>query len=248
MESMSIADRINAFMQARDHREDTKTWNLLNTSFGGWLRYWTFLTVIRDRYVDASEAHTRAWRVLHESIEKGSRADERRPLTPDQREEYDRIARQSVRVHLEIESFYVFANILLDRIASTFRFYFWRRSNWNHRQLSQNLEKICVSKSLHVSSRDFFKMPDKLEGLIVKYRNTRIEHVEEPRLILGTSWSPSSRVKIVPMVLYPSADEAEEVQHSTADLDELLEVLGAYMAIMLDLFDANAAKSILPPQ
>jgi len=235
-------------MQARDHREDTQTWNLLNTSLGSWLRYRLFLGVIRDRYVKASEVHTRDWQLLLESVEKRSTAGESHSMTGDERKEYDRITQHSMRVHLEIESFYVFANILLDRIASTFRFYLWRRPEWNHRQLSQNLEKICTKKSLQVPSPDLLKMPHALEDLIVKYRNTKIEHVDEPRMILGTTWSPTSRVRIVPIVLYPSPGEAEEVQHSTADLDELLASLDAYMTTMLDFFDANAHKSILPPQ
>lgn len=171
-----------------------------------------------------------------------------RQVTPEELEEMERTRTLTLRVHLEIESFYVFANILLDRIASTFRFYFWRRPKWNHRQLAQNLEKICTKKFLVVPLDDLLKMPHKLEELIVAYRNTRIEHVEEPRLIFGTSWGPDKRAKITPNVLYPAPGEVEKIQHSTADLDGLLASLDTYMTSMLDFLDANADKSILPPQ
>ncbi len=90
-------------------------------------------------------------------------------------------------------------------------------------------------------------MPRQLEERIVKYRNAYVEHVEEPRLIFGTSWGPDRRARIIPNVLYPAPGEVEKIQHSTADLDELLASLDSYMTHMLDLLDANADKSILPP-
>ncbi len=245
---MSVQDRIAAFMETRDHRQDTQTWNLLNASFGGWLRYRNFLGVIRDRYVEASEAHTHAWQLLHESIERGSTVGERQSFTQDQQEEYDRIAQHSLRIHLEIESFYIFAKILLDRTASTFGFCFFRDPKWRHARLIKDIQTVAARDKL-TGELDIILEPAKqLRDRVGAYRNERIVHVQEPRMIFGTSWSPTSRVKIVPIVLYPSPGEAEKIQHSTADLDELLASLDAYMTTMLGFFDANAAKSILRPQ
>ncbi len=244
---MTVADRISGFMQARDHRQDTQTWNLLNTTLGGWLRYRTFLGVIRDRYVEVSEAHTRAWQLLRESMAQHSTVGESRSLTQDEQKEYDRIAQHSVRVHLKIESFYIFAKILLDRIASTFGFYFFRDPKWRHARLMKDFERVAAREKLTGQSDVILKAARHLRDGIGNYRNKRIVHVEEPRLALGTSWSPTSRVKIVPILLYPEPGEAEKAQHSTADLDELLALLDSYMTGMLDFFDANADKSILPP-
>ncbi len=57
-----------------------------------------------------------------------------RAFTLDNWEELQRISALGLQVHLDIESFYVFANILLDRIASTFRYYFSRRPDWNEQR------------------------------------------------------------------------------------------------------------------
>ncbi len=57
------------------------------------------------------------------------------------------------------------------------------------------------------------------------------------------------RAKITPAVLYPTAEELgklEEVQKSTGDLEEILALLDTYMVVLLDFFDSNVDKSILP--
>src|SRR2546426_9526647 len=95
---------------------------------------------------------------------------------------------------------------------------------------------------------NLLEMPAELQKHIVSYRNTRIEHVEEPRLSFGTVWDGSGKTKIAPGFLYPEPGEAETMQNPTGDVDEILLLLDNYIIAILDLFDANAEKSILPPQ
>jgi uncharacterized protein YfbU (UPF0304 family) len=250
---MPALERISDFIEARFRHPDTKTLNILNSSLAAWLRYFRFLEVTRNRYAEISTAYVDA---VHRQLERTQKevqqagAGTSRPVTAEEWEEMQRTAELGIRLHLEIESFYIFANILLDRVASTFRFYFWKRSDWNHRHVMDNLEKVCTEKPLRVPSKDLLAMPRKLGELIVQYRNKRIEHVEEPRLIFGTAWGPNKKAKILANILYPTQEEAEKMaqfQQSTGDLDEVLQMLDTYMVAILDLFEANAQKSILPP-
>lgn len=210
--------------------------------------------MIRNRYAGISTAYVDAVHRQQERTQKETQAagaGTSRPVTPEEWEEMQRTATLGTRLHLEIESFYVFANILLDRIAATCLFYFSRKSKWNHWQLTANLENFCKKRGLVVPSANLLKMPAQLQDLIVKYRNTRIEHVEEPRLIHGTSLGPDKKAKILPAILYPTQEEMEkigEIQRPSADLDEILASLDTYMTAMLNFFDGNADKSILMPK
>ena len=67
-------------------------------------------------------------------------------------------------LHLDIETFYLFAKILLDRIADTFGFMFgvdWKSSGSSHSDLSKRFETLCRDKGLEIR-------PDNLPALISK--------------------------------------------------------------------------------
>ena len=247
---MPPLDRLHAFIQTRLRHPDTRTVNLLNSSLGAWLRYYGCLQEIRRRYEEANVPYMEAVQreldaVKKDTVEPGQPVS--REVTQQEWQEMQRTTDLGVKLHLEIESFHVFANILLDRIASTFRYYFWWKSDWNHWQLTTNLENICKKKSLVVPSHELLRLPGQLQDKIVSYRNKRVEHVEEPRVQFATSWGPDRKTKIMPTFLYPTAEEAEEHQKPTEDLDEILALLNAYIVAVLDFFDTNGDKSILPP-
>ena len=237
--------RLHEFIQTRLRHADTHTLNLLNTSIGAWLRYYGFLQIVRARYQQATVEFVEAMQRQHEA--RKSEPSGSRPMTPEELAEMQRTADIGNRLHLEIESFHIFANILLDRIASTFRYYFWKKANWNHRHLMTNLESICVSRKFQLPDTELLKMPRELDEKIVAYRNTRVEHVEEPRLLFATTWGADKKAKIYPTLLYPTDGEAKSVQKPSADIDELMALLDRYMIALLNFFEANADQSILPP-
>lgn len=247
---MPALERVSAFIQVRRRNPDTKTLNILNSSLSSWLRYYQFLSVIKGKYEQINAAYMEAVHRQMEQMQKKAQeagAGTSQPVAPEEWEEMQRTAKLGTQLHLEIESFYVFANILLDRIASTFRYYFWRKAGWSHWQLTANLGTICTKKSLKVTSNDWLKMPGELQDQIVAYRNTRVEHVDEPRIHFATVWGPDKRAKICPIFLYPSQQEAESQQVPSGDLGTILDLLDRYMTAMVDFFEANADKSELPP-
>ena len=238
----------SAFIQARVRHQDIHGVNLLNSALSSWIRYHDFLVIIRDRYEQLSTPYIEAIIKGFDSVktEAGPGQSSSRTLTTEEQLEMQRLHQIGQVLHLDIESFYVFANILLDRIASTFRYYFWRKPEWNHRQLMESISKICEKKSLSVVPDNILGMPADLEQRIVKYRNKLIEHVEEPRIVHATRWDADKKAKIAPSLLFPMDEEEDSFQHSTGDIDEILARVDRYIIAMLDFFDANAEKSILP--
>lgn len=245
---MPVHARLNAFVEARFRHQDTRSVNILNASLHAWGRYYGFLLAIRSRYEQISTRYVQASRMQFERMksELGAGQSSPRPLTPGELVGAQRLDEIRQTLHLDIESFYVFANILLDRIASTFGYYFWRKPKWNHWQLVSNIERICAEKPLAIVAPDILTIPAELQRHVVAYRNTHIEHVEEPRLLFGTAWGPDNKAKIHPTLLYPEHGDAEALQIFTGDLDEILGLVSKYIIGMLDFFDANADKSVLP--
>ena len=237
------------FILERFRQADTETVNVLNGSLHAWHRYYRFLQIIRSRYTEAAVPYVEELlRDLARRQEDAGQAGQSagRPVTEQEYAEMMRMADTALQLHLDIESFFVFANILLDRIASTCRYYFWKRADWNHRELMDNLANICSRRPLRVPDQGLLRVPSELAAMIVSYRNTRIEHVEEPRFMCVTSWGPDKKPKILPTLLHPKEGETETIQKPSQDIDEIMLRLDAYMVSMLDFFDANADKSILP--
>jgi hypothetical protein len=196
---MSVQARLRAFTKARLQPRDTREVNLLNSSLAAWFRYYDFLIIIRNRYEQVRTPYTEALKMqLEETTETGPRS-----LTREELVVMQNLLQFTPILHLDIDSFYLFANILLDRIASTFRYYFWRKPKWNHWQLVQNIARICEKKPLSVVPDDILTIPIDLQRRIVDYRNRRIEHVEEPRFQFSTTWGSDNKPKIHTMLLYP---------------------------------------------
>jgi hypothetical protein len=223
--------------------------NLLNTSLGAWRRYFGFLQIISNRYLEATVPYVEGIQREMAAIQAKARGNSQLmaiPCTPEDLAEAQRLAGLAAAIHLDIESFFVFANILLDRVASTCRYYFWKRADWNHRQLMDSFENISRRKGLRLPDPDLLKMPCNLHGRIVSYRNTRVEHVEEPRVLFGTMWGLDKKARIAPSIIYPVGDEAKTAQEPTGDIEEIMALLDQYLTAILDFFEANADKSILP--
>jgi hypothetical protein len=249
-ESMTVMfeERLSQFVQERLRHPDTRVVNLLNGSLGAWQRYFSFLRIIRERYLRATVPYVEGVQAHMQGLQSPASGDGQptvRSLTADEILEAQGLGVMAAAIHLDIESFFVFANILLDRVASTCRYYFWKRADWNHRQLTERFTKICEQREFSLPDSELLLIPSKLHAMIVSYRNARVEHVEDPRLLFGTMWGLDKKARIAPTLLYPAIGEAETAQTPPGDIDEIMRVLELYLCSMLDFFDANAEGSIL---
>jgi len=169
-----------------------------------------------------------------------------RVLTEDDLREQEHSATLQLRLHLEVESFYLFAKILLDRISDTFGYYFnhsLKKAGSTHTQVANWFSKICTDKHLVVQPANLHSTMKVLKRCIIDYRNDALEHISNPRLIHGTNWR-AGKTAIAIHSVYPSkSDKVKE----TEDLNELFKLLDHYIVAMLDFFETNIEKSILAP-
>lgn len=224
-------------------RMDPDKGNIFAVSASAWHRYRGFLALILQRYEQTGDDYA----TVSDRLKTLFQGTSREP-SQEVAEELIRTARIQERLHLEIESFYIFAKILLDRIADTFGYYFgtpWKRPGSTHSQLTSSFPSLRVEKAFIVEPAELLGMLEELKRMIVDYRTGVIEHTSEPRLIRGTSVGPDKAPAIVTAILYPVGSEAAEKQHETVDPRALLRRLDAYIDAIMTFLEVNVDRSIV---
>jgi hypothetical protein len=139
--------KLNAFVEAHRERLKAEHGNIFAFSFSKVIRHWRFLEIIHHRHAEASAAFAANTQALLRSIPPKGRG----VFTPEQAELYVAGDRLSVATHLEVEFFYLFAEILLDDVARAIEYYFGAARNLpldSHDDLSKNLVKYAEAKEL----------------------------------------------------------------------------------------------------
>jgi hypothetical protein len=123
-------------------------------------------------------------------------------------------------LHLDIESFYLFAKIYLDKIAHAFEFYFGPgrgKSMDSHDQLVKNFPAYAKEKGLTLPS-DLMSIATRLKSDISDYRDYEIAHEKSPRRLSGTVFDTEGKMRIIATHLYPTKKDQQKGVESTPRL------------------------------
>ncbi|HRH23342.1 MAG TPA: hypothetical protein PK295_01800 [Candidatus Magasanikbacteria bacterium] len=232
---------LSSFIGREREKFSTRHNNLFANSFAQIVRYYKFLVIIMTRYEKACRDYSNNRDKLQTIFQPGNHTlDEKELNLLKESEEFTEI------LHLEIESFYLFAKILLDKIARSIEFYFGPSRGLpldSHDDLSKNLEKYIKDKSLS-------PLPPNLKDLIAKakqdisdYRDYQISHEKSPRTIRGTSFSLRSKTATISTVrLYPTE---KDVQEESKDIHQVKDLLDKYIEEMIKYIELNREKTNL---
>jgi hypothetical protein len=224
-----IAARVPAVRKGRTcSASEPQSGGLVDTSFLPWLRYYAFLQEIHSEYRQLLESRIAAWG----------------PPPPGahlrRQREWESFRR---KLDLQIESFYIFAKILVDRIADTFCYHFRAKTikyGSSHARLSRKFRQICENEGLEVQPPELPAMLSDLQRRVVEYRNDMIEHASAPDLLRSTLLKPGPpRIAITEL----GAPWHGGATRESEDLGELFGLLGRYIMAMLQFFEANVGKS-----
>lgn len=202
-------------------------------------RYSKFTTVIFGRYKKVSEEFIANTRATQRSFLPGEHK-----VSDDQLLLLEESARLGILLHLEIESFYLFAKILLDKVARSIEFYFGpvrKRPLDSHDDLCKNLPVYAEQKEL-VLSPDFLKLAAQLKKDISDYRDYEIAHEKSPRRIRGTIFYADGKTSISASNLYPKEDEK---QVDSKALEDMQIQIDDYIIQFIDFIKRNAGKTRL---
>jgi hypothetical protein len=241
---MSTVQKIEALLAKQPGNVDIYILNLFNGKLARWTRYYTFLEIILRRYQEASEAFC-------DSAERGRNARLNDPvgsgeLDADRLRAFEHEKQLALAVHLETESFYLFAKILLDQAAGTCGFYFSDRPKWSHKQLTDAFPNVCSKRSLNMTPKCLYQMMIDLEKEVIEFRNERVQHATDPRMRHGTVWAGKGARMLTHLVFPSNHEEALAHQKTSGNLVDIFGQIDEYLSAMLDFFAANSAQSKLP--
>jgi hypothetical protein len=210
--------------------------NLFAASAGAWWRYYHFLLIILDRFDRSNAASVEAQKRFTQVAWRPEAAGRSRPVTTEDADAFNHMVALMTVLHLDIECFYVFAKIQLDRIADTFGLVFdmkWKSSGSSYSDLSKRFETLCREKGLEIRPYNLPSLTSKLWRAIITYRNKMIEHLDGQPMMWGTLTSPGH------------ASSIATGGRQTEDPHALFRMLEEYIEAMLTFFEANATKSPL---
>lgn len=237
---MSIHETLLAFISSEPDRFDNEHNNMFAFAFAEVGRYRRYLDVVLQRYLQAGKEFIENTQAMQARTEPGTH-----PVTPDLQALHDEGARISDSLHQEIETFYLFAKILLDKLARAIEFYFGtvrRRPLDSHDDLTKNLRAYAESKNLQLDPALLVAVDD-CRKQVSDYRDHNIAHEKSPRTMRGTLFShDGGKVRMFLNRIYPSDNDS---QVESIPLDELMPILDRCLEKMLDFVVANKERTNL---
>ena len=144
-----IFKKVSDFIESERSRFSNKHNNMFAFSMSQPMRYREFLRILIEQHERTSEAYARCSKAHWDSVLPGSH-----PLNKNQLSILEELNETALVLHMEIESFYLFAKILLDRVAHFLEFYFGparKMSFDSHDQLTKNMAKLFRIEN-HIAS------------------------------------------------------------------------------------------------
>lgn len=233
------------FLQVERERYATYDNNRFAIGGANVSRYYDYLVVILGRYEAASKALNANFEAFNASISeslKDAKSGKLNPIEMHLLAEGDRL---STLAHLEIEAFYLFAKIFLDRLASFLEMYFGqahRLSLVSYDKLAKNLNAYAASKGLELPEG----LNDTLIYLrnhLVEFRDKQITHQHNLRILRGTGTAAEGATMSISH-LYPKDTDAAA---QSTRLHELFAVLNRYVDQIIQLITTNRSRSRFTP-
>jgi hypothetical protein len=229
-----------AFIDTERWRFETRDNNLFYFAFHEIATYRSFLDIIQSRsdaigkdYLDCMEAYSK-------TVEGSSGGY----LTLAQQATLDRWRELSLALRLEIETYYLFATILLDRVAAAIGFYFEGTSSktWaRHSSLAKNLEAYATARNISVPQR-LLDLAVSLKDAVSGFRHEQVVHQGSLRAMRATGFQTGQGPRLLLSNLYPTPGDQ---QHESLYLAEAAVMIDEYLTTVIELLANNRDRTPL---
>ena len=208
------------------------------TSWQAVERYHTFLTIILDREETATGNYSnelKAWMATPPSPTQ--------QLTDLQRHRLDELSKATDVLHLEIESFYLFANILLDTVARAIEKYFGQVRECSldsHHDLITHLGKYAEQTKLAIPQH-FMETAKRLRKNITTFRDQEIAHGKRLNRVTATALTKEGHATMIATsTIVPK--ERFKPQADSVHVRELMAAVEEYIAAAIEIVKTNRDK------
>ncbi|MBI2590449.1 MAG: hypothetical protein HYW33_01005 [Candidatus Blackburnbacteria bacterium] len=237
-----MSKNLSKFIDSERNRFENRHDNMFSFVFSDILIYYDYLQIILERYQPLSLEFVKNTKEMHESIKihSGTMDAQQMKLMGEGR-------KITKHLHLEIESFYLFAKILLDKISQAIQFYFGPARSLSlasHDKLTKHIENYAKTKALSLSS-ELFETIKKLKSDISDFRDYQIQHIEEyrqGRVARGTAFDGDGNTKLSLFSVFPTEKDR---QYESRHLKELEGEISAYIDNVIEFIEQNKTKTNL---
>ena len=235
------------FIDRERKRFDGEYDNKFNHAFIEVYRYYRFLRIINDKHQSLISERIIADMNFRNAQPKDLGTYK---MTATQMELWNKLTELSDYMQLEVESFYQFAKIFLDKMAYAIEYYFGKGpgKGFSHHSMVQKfqngnvlkIENYCQIKGIELSHRLLNRMVD-LQDVISDFRDNHITHLLSTRIFRGTGIDGRMSLGKI----YPK-DEKDNIWISSENLESVLESIDDYISQVVDFIETNADKTALP--
>ena len=202
-------------------------------------RYLRFVDIVHSRYAEVSKSCAQASRRrFGENKQKSGTGI----LTADEIDQLTQEAELFERLHLEIESFFIFATIALDKIAHFVEDYFGPArglSLKSHGKWHKSVTNFAREKGIQLPEQMPFTM-ESLQRQVIDHRDKHVTHQRNPRTMFATYGTADDAMRIGTTHLYPRGSDA---QAKSPHVDDVVANLDSYVKQLMALIVTNRAKS-----
>lgn len=234
-----IDPELSKFVEVERAFFDGEDNNKFAMAFGQILRYRSFLGIISHRHED----HNREFFKLIER-QKLLSSSGGGQLTEEQAAWWEEISNLSTHIQLEIESYYLFAKILLDKVSRFVEFFFGPERGLSldsHDQMTKCFDAYARNKNLKGYDRVATSLTS-LKTDIANFRDYQISHEKSPRTIRGISFSGTGQTSILSTKMYPKVTDVQVQSETPGKLEEDLHL---YLREIMLLIQTNRDMSKL---
>jgi hypothetical protein len=228
---------LSDFIWAERFQYTIEDGNIFARSLAEASRYYDFLLIIVDRYRNTSKKM-----VLINKKEMKLATTQTGvivPVTVEQMRLMEEWSRLNTLVQLEIESFYQFAKIFLDKIALFIQRYFGQAqgiSLRSHDKWTKNHDAFRLAKGL-TYPHGFSQTIILLNKHIVDFRDKQITHLYSQSTTRATTWGNDAHMRIAAYHM----EKKEQAQ--SVELPTLIQAIDKYIMQLITVIESNRAKT-----
>jgi hypothetical protein len=234
-----VIDRLEAFIMTERDRYPTRESNIFAIALSDVLAYRQFLGLIQARLLAASAAYANASIAFSDSV-RGHSGE----MTAVQMQLMGRLPVLGVALRLEIESFYLFAKILLDEAARFLEYYFGQVRGTpmdSHDDLVKGWAEFCRQHGIDAAP-ELDVGAGSLKKDIADFRDYQIAHHKNPRTLRHFTFDAIGVTRMGLSPIYPTENDRQVESKATHDL---LTAVDSHLEHVLSLIQANRQKSRL---
>lgn len=229
---------LNDFIWKQRRLLDTKENNIFALTLAKWDKYLDYLTIILNRYSTKEKEYKN---LLSEQIKALKRQN--RKMTHEEVKRMRKICNMGNNLSLEVESFYLFSCILLDKIANFFSKVLPHKHKRGIKFKSHDNFWSTYHKSQSVKMKKSYEDNAKwLSDNLIKYRDKTITHTyiaeNTKRLLIdGFTFHPDKEILKTSITLYP--DEKSSQNTKSIPIEKIAEKLRTYIHETLEVIKLN---------